>query len=247
MRLPHIRLTPTRRRTLIGSGLFAAVAALTAPAVGAPLAATPKSGTVAGSQTSSAIARVGAAGTALATDSHLGRSVSVRHQLAVQAERALAAQLRASKARALAAKRASRARAFRLRVWRSSHARMVPVSTSYRLSARFGDRSGLWGSGRHTGLDFDAPYGSPIRATRLGVVSFAGWDGPYGNCVVLNHGHGLQTKYAHMSHISVRVGQRVWAGQQVGRLGGTGNTTGPHLHFEVIKNGKPVNPAAWLW
>jgi murein DD-endopeptidase MepM/ murein hydrolase activator NlpD len=118
---------------------------------------------------------------------------------------------------------------------------------SYSLSARFGDRSNLWGSGRHTGLDFDAPYGSTIRSTRLGVVSFAGWDGPYGNCVIVNHGNGLQTRYAHMSHISVHVGEFVWAGQQVGRLGGTGNVTGPHLHFEVIVHGVPIDPATWLW
>jgi murein DD-endopeptidase MepM/ murein hydrolase activator NlpD len=177
----------------------------------------------------------------------LARSLDAQRHLAAQARAALLKQKRQAHARAVAAKRASRARAHRIHVLHDANARLIPVAAAYTLSARFGDRSGLWGSGRHTGLDFDAPYGSTIRSTRLGVVSFAGWDGPYGNCVIVNHGAGLQTRYAHMSHISVRVGESVWAGQQVGRLGGTGNVTGPHLHFEVILHGVIIDPAKWLW
>jgi len=243
MPVPRLGLSAQKRRTLVGFGLFAAVASVSVPAIAAP-ASSPAA------QHSNASAGIASA-TLLALGStssgQLGHSLDVQRRLALQAERAVQLQKQRAKARARAARKASRARALKLRIWRSSHARMIPVSTSYTLSARFGEQSNLWGSGAHTGLDFDAPYGSPIRSTRLGIVSFAGWDGPYGNCVIVNHGHGLQTRYAHMSHISVRVGERVWAGQQVGRLGGTGNTTGPHLHFEVIKKGKPVDPAKWLW
>jgi murein DD-endopeptidase MepM/ murein hydrolase activator NlpD len=234
MSVPQRLLTPTRRRLAIGAGMFAAFASVAAPALAAPAPSL--------RQPSSTHQFV-----ATRTNAPLARGLEAQHRLASQARAALVKQKRLSHARAVAATRASRARAHKLRVWRDSHARLIPVTTSYSLSARFGERSNLWGSGRHTGLDFDAPYGSKVRSTRLGVVSFAGWDGPYGNCVIVNHGHGLQTRYAHMSHISVHVGEFVWAGQQVGRLGGTGNVTGPHLHFEVISHGVIIDPAKWLW
>ncbi|MNS37752.1 Murein DD-endopeptidase MepM [compost metagenome] len=98
----------------------------------------------------------------------------------------------------------------------------------------------------HTGLDIAASSGTPVKAPASGTVSFAGWNGGYGNYVVIDHGNGLQTAYAHMSAINVKRGQRVTAGTQVGRVGSTGMSTGPHMHFEVKRNGQFVNPQGFL-
>jgi murein DD-endopeptidase MepM/ murein hydrolase activator NlpD len=94
----------------------------------------------------------------------------------------------------------------------------------------------------HKGLDIGAPYGAPIFAAIDGVVSFAGRSGGYGNFVKLNHAAGVQSGYGHMSRIAVRSGQRVGRGQVIGYVGSTGMSTGPHLHWEVWKNGRAVNP-----
>ena len=95
----------------------------------------------------------------------------------------------------------------------------------------------------HTGLDFTAPIGTPIYATGNGVVSTAEYDaGGYGNNVVIDHGYGYETLYGHMSKIKVRVGQRVKRGEVIGWIGNTGKSTGPHCHYEVIKNGIKVDP-----
>lgn len=100
--------------------------------------------------------------------------------------------------------------------------------------------------GFHTGIDIGVGVGTPYHAAASGVVTLAGWDGPYGKCIVIDHGNGVQTRYAHSSALSVHVGDRVSQGQEIGLSGNTGNTTGPHLHFEVIINGKPVNPLNYL-
>ena len=94
----------------------------------------------------------------------------------------------------------------------------------------------------HAGVDFAAVYGSPIHAATDGVVSYAGWHGGHGRYVRLNHASGLGTGYAHMSRIAVSPGTRVSAGQVIGYVGSTGLSTGPHLHFEVYRNGTTVNP-----
>lgn len=94
----------------------------------------------------------------------------------------------------------------------------------------------------HKGMDFGAGYGSPIYAALDGVVQLAGRAGGYGNVVKLSHGNGIQTGYGHMSRIAARAGQRVSRGQLIGYVGSTGMSTGPHLHFEVWKNGVSVNP-----
>lgn len=94
----------------------------------------------------------------------------------------------------------------------------------------------------HQGVDFAAPTGTPILASAAGTVVMAGWGGGYGNVVVLDHGKGMRTRYAHMSKVGVKAGQRVGQGQMIGRVGSTGLSTGPHLHYEVWQNGKPVNP-----
>lgn len=98
----------------------------------------------------------------------------------------------------------------------------------------------------HAGLDLAAPYGSPIYATSDGVVGAANWRGGYGLTVALEHGGGVETRYAHMSRIAVVPGQPVRAGQVIGYVGSTGLSTGPHLHYEVREQGRAVNPAATL-
>ncbi len=103
--------------------------------------------------------------------------------------------------------------------------------------------------GRHTGIDVGAPKGTPVYAADSGYVSIAGWDREpvsYGNEVVLNHGNGYSTRYAHLSAIMVDAGESVKKGQLIGRVGSTGNSTGAHLHFEIIKNGVGRNPFSFL-
>ena len=123
--------------------------------------------------------------------------------------------------------------------------RVRPVQ-DYRLSARYGQRGSRWSSGRHTGLDFAAPAGRPVQAAQAGRVVAAGWHGPYGKSVVIRHGNGVATRYAHLSRITVGRGERVDAGQRIGRIGSTGNSTGPHLHFEVLRDGRHRDPHDWL-
>ena len=94
----------------------------------------------------------------------------------------------------------------------------------------------------HTGLDIGAPGGTTIHAADAGVVSFAGWGGGYGNVMILTHGNGYSTLYGHMSGFAVGSGDRISRGQPIGYEGSTGFSTGPHLHWEVRRNGTPVNP-----
>jgi len=121
----------------------------------------------------------------------------------------------------------------------------LPVH-GYYLSARFDERGSHWGGGRHTGLDFVVPSGTPVHVVEAGRVAEAGWAGPYGRSVVVTHADGTQTRYAHMSSIGVEVGERVAVGATLGRSGATGNVTGAHLHLEVIVGGTPIDPFAWL-
>lgn len=104
-----------------------------------------------------------------------------------------------------------------------------------------------WGDGRgHKGLDLGAKTGVAIFAAKAGKVTFAGYDGNYGYSVVIDHGNGFQTRYAHASALCVRKGDTVAQGQQVAKVGNTGRSTGPHLHFEIIKNGTKVNPRTYI-
>jgi murein DD-endopeptidase MepM/ murein hydrolase activator NlpD len=110
------------------------------------------------------------------------------------------------------------------------------------VSSEYGPR---WGD-EHEGIDIAAGSGSPVRAATDGVVKKASWYGGYGNAVIIDHGGGVQTLYGHNSSLSVQPGDRVRAGQVIAKVGSTGDSTGPHLHFEVQVDGKAVNPRPWL-
>lgn len=124
---------------------------------------------------------------------------------------------------------------------------VLPASLTF-MSSGFGYRSDPFtGEGAfHAGLDFAGPYGAPIYAAATGTVSFAGQRQGYGNCIEIDHGNGLVTRYAHMSAFRAHVGQSVAAGAQIGAIGNSGRSTGPHLHFEVRINDQPVNPRPFL-
>lgn len=117
---------------------------------------------------------------------------------------------------------------------------MYPINT--RITSYYGKR---WGR-MHEGIDFAAPMGSPIRAVSSGRVVYSGWATGYGYVVIVEHQRGLRTLYAHNSKLLVRVGEAVGRGEVISRSGNTGNSTGPHLHFEVQVNGRPENPLNYI-
>jgi len=117
-----------------------------------------------------------------------------------------------------------------------------------RLMGGFGERRDPFsGEGEmHTGVDISAPTGTPVEATADGIVTLAGWSSGYGQLVVVDHGGGMETYYAHLSRFAVVEGQEVRRGDQVGAVGSTGRVTAPHLHYEVRIGGTPVNPHQYL-
>lgn len=119
-----------------------------------------------------------------------------------------------------------------------------PVAVGY--GTPFGKRGSMWSSGRHTGLDFPAAVGTAVRAVANGTVSRVASGGPYGKHVMISHGGGLSSLYAHMSRIMTKLHAHVNQGKQIGKVGATGNVTGPHLHLEARLNGKPVDPMRYL-
>ena len=116
------------------------------------------------------------------------------------------------------------------------------------ITSPYGDREHPMTGARefHGGVDIAAEPGRPVRATADGIVSFAGWSGPNGNLVVLEHGFGFSTFYAHNKKVAVKIGQKVKRGDIVGYIGSTGNSTGPHVHYEVWRNGRSTNPEAFI-
>ncbi|MFS0693525.1 M23 family metallopeptidase [Streptomyces nitrosporeus] len=163
-------------------------------------------------------------------------------ELAAKAEAERRAEARAEEAREAEARAARAAERARLNAFR------LPVAGSYVTT---GYRSGgsLWSSGSHSGVDFRAASGSSVVAVGAGTVVEAGWGGAYGNNVVLRMTDGTYTQYGHLSSIDVSVGQSVAAGRQIGLSGSTGNSTGPHLHFEARTTpdyGSDMDPVAYL-
>jgi murein DD-endopeptidase MepM/ murein hydrolase activator NlpD len=123
--------------------------------------------------------------------------------------------------------------------------RGLPVAARA-LTSRFGMRSHpILGVYRmHSGVDLAAPNGSPVSSPAAGIVSFANWSGGYGLLVTVDHGNGLQTRFAHLSRLMVNAGQKVIRGQLLGLVGSSGRSTGSHLHYEMRQNGRAVDPLA---
>ena len=118
-----------------------------------------------------------------------------------------------------------------------------------KITSRFGYRVNPFtrrGRELHSGIDIKGRIGEPIRVTADGVVTFSGYEGNYGYVVKVKHQNGYETRYAHLVRTQVKRGQRVEAGSVVGLLGNTGRSTGPHLHYEILKNNKKVNPEKYL-
>ena len=117
------------------------------------------------------------------------------------------------------------------------------------ITSTFGHRENPFGGENvetHKGLDIRGPVGSSVKSMAKGEVEFAGLRGGFGNCIMLKHGNGFETLYGHLSRILVRVGQKIDIGQQIGLIGSTGRSTGPHLHYEIHKNGEKIDPKNFL-
>ncbi|MGW6281126.1 M23 family metallopeptidase [Kribbella sp. NPDC055071] len=167
-------------------------------------------------------------------------TLTQRRGLALAAAKAASAKKAAAEAKALAAaKAAAIAKA-------KAAPKVVLPTTGYHLTARFDQAGGRWAH-NHTGLDFAAPMGTPVLSVMAGEVIQADFEGAYGRQVKVRHADGTVTSYSHMSEFDVSVGDTVEAGTKVGAIGMTGNTTGPHVHFEVLPNGgAPIDPDPWL-
>ncbi|MER7963494.1 M23 family metallopeptidase [Streptomyces ardesiacus] len=180
------------------------------------------------------------AGVAAATGTTAASTTTTAAASAVQAQ--AAAQAKAAKAES-AAKTAATKKA----------ATWVDPVKKYTLSASFAQNGGMWAH-KHSGQDFAVPIGTNVVATHGGTVVKAGGngagDGPaYGNAIVIKHGNGTYSQYAHLSKINVKIGQVVKTGQSIAKSGNTGNSSGPHLHFEIRTTpnyGSAVDPVAFL-
>ena len=126
--------------------------------------------------------------------------------------------------------------------WLVSH----PLPDMNRVSSNYGGRTMGGRAENHSGLDMSAPSGTAIYATGPGVVTKSGWGTGYGQYVEINHGNGYFTRYAHASRLIARVGDKVQAGEHIANVGCTGRCTGPHLHYEVVKDGQRKNPSTYL-
>lgn len=199
-------------------------------------------------------ARKAAAETKAARDAQ-ARAAQLAAQTALTKRRAAAlaaakakaaADAKAAAAKAAARKAAAIAKAKAEAAARAAAPKVVLPTTGYHLTAHFGQAGSRWSS-NHTGLDFAAPLGTPVRSVLAGEVIQAEYAGAYGRQVKVQHANGTVTSYSHMSEFTVSVGDQVSAGTQVGSIGVTGNTTGPHLHFEVLLNGSTqIDPEPWL-
>jgi murein DD-endopeptidase MepM/ murein hydrolase activator NlpD len=179
-----------------------------------------------------------------------GADLTKKQAAADRLSKARAAKLDATRAltakRATALANAKAAAELAEKNSRESATRCEMMISGYHITAGFGQAGGRWAR-NHTGTDFAAPIGTPIRSVMKGVVVSAEFAGSYGRQVRVRHEDGTETWYNHMSKFSVSVGETVYAGDQVGAVGVTGNTTGPHLHFEVRPNGgDPIDPMPWL-
>ncbi|MFJ9076864.1 M23 family metallopeptidase [Streptomyces sp. NPDC102278] len=163
---------------------------------------------------------------------------------AEKAEQAAKAEEARAAAEKVAAEAAAAAKAAAERPARASGNFVLPTS-AYTLTSHYGDSGSMWSSGHHTGLDFAAPTGTPVKAVGSGKITSAGYSGAYGYRIVLQLDDGTEIWYCHLSSMSVTSGA-VGAGDTIGRVGATGNVTGAHLHLEVREGGSTLDPLAWL-
>ncbi|WP_053663223.1 M23 family metallopeptidase [Streptomyces sp. MMG1121] len=179
-----------------------------------------------------------------ATAAALAASEKQTADAAAKAEKDAAAKAAAARDKAEAdAKKAEEAK--RLAALAKQYT--LPV-VSYTITGTFGQPGAMWSSGYHTGLDFAAPTGTLIKAVHGGTITEAGWAGAYGYRTILTLDDGTELWFCHQSSINVSVGQKVSTGDVIGRIGATGNVTGPHLHLEVHPGGQAtgIDPAPWL-
>lgn len=198
------------------------------------------------------------AGIAAAADTTAasGAATAVQAQAAAQAKAAQAQAVKAEKAaaakKAAAVKAAQAKKAAQAAAKKKASSWVKPVQ-SYKLSASFAQNGGMWAS-KHSGQDYAVPTGTPVAATHGGTVVKAGpnggGDGPaYGNAIVIKHGNGTYSQYAHLSSVNVKVGQVVKTGQKIALSGNTGNSSGPHLHLEIRTTpnyGSAIDPVKFL-
>jgi murein DD-endopeptidase MepM/ murein hydrolase activator NlpD len=117
------------------------------------------------------------------------------------------------------------------------------------ITSKFGQRENPFGADNietHKGMDIKGPMGGPVKATAKGTVQFAGQKNGFGNCIILKHGNGFTTLYGHLSKILVATGEHVEIGQKIGLIGSTGRSTGPHLHYEIHRDGQRIDPESFL-
>jgi murein DD-endopeptidase MepM/ murein hydrolase activator NlpD len=222
---------PAHRLAVATSALvvLTAVPALAAGGAGAgePIITGTKVGSVASAQR-----------TASANDAftQLQQALQKKQQLDA-ARKAKAAKVARDKARKAKAAKVRAAKIKKAKALKARAARWVSPTSSGAVSTRFGVRGSMWSSGRHTGIDLKGRTGNAVRNIHTGRVIFAGTDGPYGRLVKVRMSNGDELWYAHLSAISVDVGQKLISGDRIGKVGSTGNTTGPHLHLELHKGG----------
>ncbi|MDG9720751.1 M23 family metallopeptidase [Streptomyces sp. DH24] len=227
------------RAAVLATGLGVSVV------LGAGVAAAADTTAAASSTTASAV-QAQAAAQAKAAEAKAAKAAKAAQAKAAAAAKQKAAAEAKQRAAAEAKKKAAAAAKKKTASW------VDPVK-KYRLSAKFAQAGGMW-TQKHSGQDYAVPTGTNVMAAHGGTVVKAGGngagDGPaYGNAIVIKHGNGTYSQYAHLSRIDVRIGQIVKTGQHIARSGNTGNSSGPHLHFEIRTTpnyGSAVDPAAFL-
>ncbi|MDT0378380.1 M23 family metallopeptidase [Streptomyces sp. DSM 42041] len=230
------------------AGVAGLATASVAGSLAAPAAAAPATPAVAAEEASGR-PDTGLTQAAAVSDSLAGR---IADQARTQRSAAEAAAEEAARKAAARAERereeGERRRAARAAERAALHRYVAPVAGSH-VSTAYGAGGAMWSSGSHTGVDFHAASGTTVRSVAAGEVVEAGWSGAYGYNVVVRHADGTYTQYGHLSSVTVASGARVGAGDRVGLSGSTGNSSGPHLHFEVRTGpdyGSDIAPLPYL-
>ncbi|GHH88157.1 peptidase [Streptomyces sulfonofaciens] len=244
-----------RPSRLVRSTAYAAgIAALTATGVIGGLTAAPA---LAAERPPEGAGLTRALSSGASTADRIGAQAAAQRQAADEAAARRKAEERAWKAAGQAKRRAegriekhraAKKRAARAAVRGGLTGYVVPIIGSY-VTTGYRTGGSLWSSGSHTGIDFHAATGTPVRAVGAGTVVEAGWAGAYGNDIVIRMHDGTYTQYGHLSSLGVTVGQSVAPGQRIALSGATGNVTGPHLHFEARTApdyGSDIDPVAYL-